>query len=156
MAIAITLRQYLENNEISYETLKHPYTLSSTKTAQASHVPGDRIAKAVVLTDGEKYLLAVLPASHHIRFNDIRKILDRQLEMATEEEVESLFEDCELGAIPPIGGAYGLDVLMDESLVGDDDVFFEGGDHATLVHVKASEFGKLMENARRGSFSRHD
>jgi Ala-tRNA(Pro) deacylase len=156
MAIAITLRQYLENNEIPYETLNHHYTLSSIKTAQASHVSGDRIAKGVVLTDGKKYLLAVLPASHHIRFDDIRELISDKLEMATEEEVESLFTDCQLGAIPPIGRAYGLEVLMDESLAGDEDIFFEGGDHATLIHVKAREFGKMMENARRGSFSRHD
>ena len=71
MAIAITLKQYLTDNHIKYDTLSHPYTLSSTKTAQASHIPGSRIAKAVLLKKEDDYLLAVLPASHHIRFDEI-------------------------------------------------------------------------------------
>ena len=156
MAIAMTLQQYFTDNGITYETLSHPYTTSAAKTAQASHVPGDRIAKAVVVKGGEDYLLAVLPASHHIMFGNLGELLERPVDLATEEEVESLFSDCELGAIPPIGKAYGLDVVLDESLSGDDDFYFEGGDHATLVKVSAAEFGKLMENARQGRFSYHD
>ncbi len=156
MAIAMTLQQYFTDNGITYETLSHPYTTTASKTAQASHVPGDRIAKAVVVKKGEDFLLAVLPASHHIVFGNLRELLERPVDLATEEEVESLFSDCELGAIPPIGKAYGLDVVLDESLSGDDDFYFEGGDHATLVQVSAAEFGKLMENARQGRFSYHD
>ena len=156
MAIAMTLQQFFEDHDIAYDTLSHPYTLSSSKTAQASHVPGERIAKAVVLKEGEKFLLAVLPASRHIQFEQIRDLLDPSVEMATEEEVEALFSDCELGAIPPIGRAYGLDVIMDESLTGDEDVYFESGDHATLIRVNARDFGKLMGTVTQGQFSRHD
>lgn len=153
MAIAITLKQYLSDNDIEYDTLTHSYTLSSTKTAQASHIPGSRIAKAVLLKKEDDYLLAVLPASNHIRFDDIESLLDRNVRMATEEEIETMFGDCELGAIPPIGKAYGLDVLMDDSLSGNEDVYFEGGDHATLIHVDAGQFGKMMGSAQHGLFS---
>ncbi|MDA1089739.1 MAG: YbaK/EbsC family protein [Proteobacteria bacterium] len=156
MAIAISLKQYLSENDISYDTLAHPYTLSSTKTAQASHIPGANIAKAVLLKEEDDYLLAVLPASRHISFDDIEAILDHEVRLATEEEVESLFCDCELGAIPPIGKAYGVDVLMDDSLTGKEDVYFEAGDHATLVHVNADQFGKMMESVRHGLFSLPD
>jgi len=154
MAIAITLQQYLADNDIDYETLEHPYTTSATKTAQESHVSGDSVAKAVLLKAGKDYLLAVLPASHHIRFDQLREWLDKSVDLATEEEVEALFSDCELGAIPPVG--YGLDVVIDEGLALDNDVYFEGGDHATLVRVAAKAFADMMNDARRGRFSRHD
>lgn len=153
MAIAITLKQYLSDNHIKYDTLSHPYTLSSTKTAQASHIPGSRIAKAVLLKKEDDYILAVLPASRHILFDEIEAIVDQIVRLATEEEIESMFTDCELGAVPPIGKAYGLDVLMDDSLGGGEDIYFEAGDHATLVHVDADQFGKMMESARHGEFS---
>jgi Ala-tRNA(Pro) deacylase len=153
MAIAISLKQYLSDNHIEYDTLAHPYTLSSTKTAQASHIPGAHIAKAVLLKKEDDYLLAALPASRHIRFDDVEAILQHDVRLATEEEVETLFSDCELGAIPPIGKAYGLDVLMDDSLSGSKDVYFEAGDHATLVHVDADQFGKMMASVRHGQFS---
>ena len=154
MAIALTLQQYLADNGIDYDTVTHPYTTSATKTAQESHVSGERIAKAVLLRESKDFILAVLPASHHIRFEDLRDWLDDDIDLATEEEVSKLFPDCELGAIPPVG--YGLDVVIDESLTLDDDIYFEGGDHATLVHVDANAFDKMMETAKRGQFSRHD
>jgi Ala-tRNA(Pro) deacylase len=153
MAIAISLKQYLSDNHIEYDTLAHPYTLSSTKTAQASHIPGSHIAKAVLLKKEDDYILAVLPASRHIRFDDVEAILDLDVRLATEEEIKSLFSDCELGAIPPIGKAYGLDVLMDDSLAGREDVYFEAGDHTTLIHVDAEQFGIMMASVRHGQFS---
>lgn len=156
MAIAITLQEYLSDNKINYDTLLHPYTLSSSKTAQVSHVSGSRIAKAVVLKEAGEYLLAVLPASNHIRFDWLQAILGGTVDLASEEEVEALFSDCELGAIPPIGRAYGLDVIMDDSLTGTGDVYFEGGDHKTLVHVMEKDFSRMMGSTRQGIFSRHD
>ena len=153
MAIAITLKQYLSDNGIDYDALKHPYTASSQMTAQESHIPGSRIAKAVLLKKGKDYLLAVLPASNHIHFEEIRDLLEQNVKLASEEEVETLFDDCELGAVPPIGRAYGLEVLMDDSLTGNDDIYFEGGDHATLIHVGAGQFDKMMKSARHGRFS---
>ena len=153
MAIAITLKQYLSEHHIEYDALSHPYTASSMMTAQESHIPGSRIAKAVVLKKGKDFLLAVLPASHHIHFEDIRDLLDQKVKMASEEEVEALFEDCEIGAVPPIGRAYGLEVLMDDSLTDNNDIYFEAGDHATLIHVDGTQFGKMMKSARYGRFS---
>ena len=154
MAIALTLQQYLADNGIDYDTVTHPYTTSAAKTAQESHISGERIAKAVLLKEGKDFILAVLPASHHIRFAGLRDWLNDDIDLATEEEVSNLFADCELGAIPPVG--YGLDVVIDESLNLDNDIYFEGGDHATLVRVNADAFGKMMETAKRGQFSHHD
>lgn len=156
MTIASTLKQYLGENGIAYETIPHPYTDSATKTAQVAHVSGENIAKAVVLKESGNYLLAVLPAARHIRFADLGAWLGGKVELAKEEETESIFHDCDLGAIPPVGKAYGLDVVIDESLAGNGEIYFEGGDHSTLVKVSAEDFGRLTEGARRGQFSRHD
>ncbi|MEE8352508.1 MAG: YbaK/EbsC family protein [Rhodospirillales bacterium] len=156
MAIAITLQQYLSDNKIDYDTLPHPYTMSSLKTAQASQVPGDCIAKGVVIKEGRDFLLAVLPASNHIRFDWLQSLLGEKVDLATEEEVEALFADCELGAIPPVGKAYGLSVVRDDSLSHTGDVYFEGGDHKTLVRVKEEDFSRMMGHPLKGVFSRHD
>lgn len=154
MAIAMTLRQYFADNGIDYQTVPHPRTISASETAEAAHVPGARVAKAVLLKEGkDSYVLAVLPASHHIRLDRLRARLNERLDLATEEEIEALFDDCDVGAVPPVGKAYGLDVIMDESLDTDEDVYFEGGDHATLVRVDAAAFDKLMGNARQERFA---
>ncbi|HYZ32617.1 MAG TPA: YbaK/EbsC family protein, partial [Crenalkalicoccus sp.] len=68
-------------------------------------------------------------------------------------EIARLFDDCELGAVPPIGAAYGVPVLVDESLDGAAELYFEGGDHRTLVHVGGAAFRALTKDARRARFS---
>jgi Ala-tRNA(Pro) deacylase len=156
MSLSPTLRQFLADNGIDYEVLAHERALTSARAAQASHVPGDFLAKGVILKDEDRYLLAVLPASHHLRMGELARKIGRPLGLATEGEVAAIFKDCDLGAVPPVGRAYGLETVVDESLVTRSDVFFEGGDHESLVHVDGSQFGRLIEGARQERFSRHD
>ncbi len=155
MAIASTLEKHLTDQGIGYELVAHPRTPSSTRTAQAAHVSGERVAKTVVLHDVDGYLLAVVPATHRVELEALQRLLDRRLNLATEEEIGRLFSDCDVGAVPPIGAAYGLEVVLDESLGGQTEICFEAGDHTSLVQVSAQDFETLMAAARRGRFSHH-
>jgi len=154
MTMASTLRRHLEGLE--YQVVNHPMTASSSETAQSAHVSGNRIANSVVLRDGEGYLLAVLPAAHHLSLKMLQDWLGRSFALASEQEIGRLFPDCELGAVPPLGGAYGLDAVLDERLAGLDEVCFEGGDHQTLVRIGGEQFRNLMSGAKFGRFSTHD
>ena len=156
MALAITLQEYLTDQNIAYEVITHRPTMSSSATAEASHVSGDCVAKAVIVTDEDRFKMAVLPASHHLRLGDLSRLFNRPIDLATEEEATALFTDCQLGAFPALGAAYGLDSIIDDSLVEQSDVYIEGGDHASLVHITAEQFRRLTENALHGSFSSHD
>jgi Ala-tRNA(Pro) deacylase len=156
MTIAATLQRHLEGQGIGYEVRSHPLTGSSSETAQSAHISGNRIAKTVVLRDGDGYLLAVLPASHHLSLEMLQAWLGRSVALASEQEVGKLFPDCDLGAIPPIGDAYGLDVVLEESLGRLEEVYFEGGDHRTLIKVGGDQFRRLLSGARQGRFSTHD
>jgi Ala-tRNA(Pro) deacylase len=156
MSIAPTLQKYLNDQHVEYDMLPHERTLSSLRTAEASHISGDCIAKGVVLRDGGGYMLAVLPASHHIRLADLQQQFGDGVEIAKEPEVEELFSDCERGAIPPIGSCYGLGMIVDESIERQPDVYLEAGDHATLIHMRQDQFAKLTGEARHGRFSVHD
>jgi Ala-tRNA(Pro) deacylase len=157
MTIASTLQRHLHGQGVAYEVLDHPLTGSASETAQSAHISGNRVAKAVVLRDrGDGYLLAVVPATHHLSLEMMQAWLGRSVALASEQEIGKLFPDCDLGAIPPVGGAYGLDVVLDDSLAGLEEVFFEGGDHRTLVKVGGEQFRRLMSGARHGRFSTHD
>jgi Ala-tRNA(Pro) deacylase len=153
MTIAPTLRKYMDEQEIRYELVPHEPTLSSLGSAHAGHIPGDRLAKAVVLNDGGRYKLAVRPASHHLELSDLRAELGHGVHLASEPEAGEVFRDCALGAVPPVGACYGLDVIIDISIDQQQDLYFEGGDHATLVHVNGAEFARLNPGAQHGSFS---
>jgi Ala-tRNA(Pro) deacylase len=153
MSIATTIEQYLTDQGVEYDVLAHRPTQSSSETAQASHVSGDRIAKGVVLNTGDGYLLAVLPASHHVRLGQLKAYLNRPVGLATERETASLFADCEFGAVPAVGRPYGLEVILDDSLADQPDVYFEAGDHATLVHLTAEGFRKALGDVTHADFS---
>ena len=155
MAIAPTLQKHLDRN-VTYDVLTHDPTMSSTRTAQACHVSGDRLAKAIVLRHDGRYLLAVLPATHHVRLADLKVQIGDDVDLANEDEIKRLFPDCAPGAVPPVGEAYELDVIIDDSIQAQPDVYLEGGDHTTLVHLDQAQFARLMAEARHGRFSVHD
>lgn len=155
MSIAGTLTQYLASRRVAYDLVPHPLTATATESAKTSHVSSDSFAKAVVLKGEDGFMLAVLPASRHIDFEELRRLLGRNIDMANEEQVATLFRDCERGAVPPLGAAYGLNVVVDDSLAQQPDVYFEGGDHANLVHMSGTSFQELMANARHGRFTGH-
>jgi Ala-tRNA(Pro) deacylase len=85
----------------------------------------------------------------------VHRQLDRELGLATDRELVELFKDCEPGAWPPLGPAYGIDTILDQSLVEATDIYFEAGDHRALVHLSGGDFIKLMANALRGQISHH-
>jgi Ala-tRNA(Pro) deacylase len=155
MTIAKRLKQYLDSAGVRYDMIAHPRTATASETAEAAHVPGDSLAKTVVIHHEEGCVLAVVPASHRIDLTSLQDILQRRIGLASEREVEDLFDDCETGAAPPVGAAYGVPTLLDESLSGLEEIWFEGGDHRTLVHVPGTEFDYLMQDARRAAFSYH-
>jgi Ala-tRNA(Pro) deacylase len=153
MAIALTLERYLDARNVKYDVVAHAPTNSSRQTAKTCRIPGDRLAKAVLLRDDVGYAVAVLPASHHISISELRRQFGDDVKLATEREAEELFQDCARGAIPAVGECYGLDLLVDDSIEEQPEVYFEGGDHETLVHMTRAQFAGLTATARHACFS---
>ncbi len=156
MAISLTLKQYLDDQHVPYDTLKHQLSATSGETAEVAHVPGARLIKAVVVKAEDTYMLALLPASHHINLDMLRDTLGCDVELVAEAEFANRFKDCETGAVPALGMAYNMDVIVDRTLVDVGDILFEGGDHRTLVHMRAPDFEKLVADSVHGLFSRYD
>jgi Ala-tRNA(Pro) deacylase len=153
MGMAMRLQEFFDSHPLHYSVLSHDYTESSQRSAAAAHQTGYKLAKSVLLKDDEGYLLAVLPACYRLHLGQLHKALDRNLGLATEQEVATMFGDCARGAIPPAGILYDLDTIVDEALLEQDDIYFEAGDHKQLIHMKRLDFGKLMGDAVRGRFS---
>ncbi len=156
MSVSPILRRYLAAENIQYDEILHELTLTSTRTAEACHVSGDRLAKAILLRRNSGYLLAVLPASHHLRLAELKARLGDDIDMANEHEVNRLFADCTHGAVPAVGGCYGLDVIVDDSIQTQPEIYMEAGDHETLLHLSHAQFERLNPAALHGRFSAHD
>jgi Ala-tRNA(Pro) deacylase len=153
MAIARKIEDYMTQHGIAYDIVTHPHSSNSMETAELAHVPGDRLAKSVVLEDEEgHYVMAVLPSTHHVRLGELCRELNRNLRLATEGELATLFADCETGAVPPIGFAYGMTTVIDDSLVEQPEIYFEAGDHQSLIHMNRDAFTALMQHAGHARF----
>lgn len=155
MAVAKKVDQFLAESGVTYEIIAHERTDSTSRTAQASHVCGTQVAKAVILHDGERYLLGVVPSTHRVELDTLGHFLNRHLTLAAEGEAARLFDDCAIGADPPLGAPYGLPVVVDEALLENDEVYFEGGDHQSLIHLSTEAFAALLGDASRARFSHH-
>jgi Ala-tRNA(Pro) deacylase len=147
MTMASNVRNYLDRTGIHYSVDRHPHTHTSMHTAESAHVPGDQMAKGVLLKDSEGFLLAVVPATRRVRLGILHEQFGRNLETASEAELEYVFSDCEKGAVPALGPAYDLETVVDPWLCEQLDVYFEGGDHEELVHLAGEDFAELLEDA---------
>lgn len=147
MAISQTLRSYMDNCGVTFHEVPHAHAMQAAKAAEVAHIPGRRVAKSVLIRVGDRYMLAVAPASRRIQLDELARWLGQDVMLAEEADSEPLFADCELGAMPPIGEAFGLQTILDDEMLAAEDVYFEGGDHRTLVHVGGPDWRRLQSNA---------
>jgi Ala-tRNA(Pro) deacylase len=122
---------------------------------RATHVPGDRLAKGVVLTREGGFVVAVVPACAQVRLETIERMLHCPVAIASEDEIGELFPDCDMGAVPPVPEAYAVEALIDDSLEQQPDVYLEGGDHRSLIHLSGEQFRSLMQGVRHASIASH-
>jgi Ala-tRNA(Pro) deacylase len=89
--------------------------------------------------------MAVVPAPEKAPLGRIREVVGaRKVEIATEDEFRSVFPDCELGAMPPFGNLYGLEVYVAESLSTDREIAFNAGSFVELVRLAYKDFERLV------------
>lgn len=150
--IASRLKHHLEAQGLPFGTVRHPYTSTSAECAESAHVPGDHLAKSVLIHMEEGPVLAVVPSNQTVDLHALQTMMDRRLGLAPEHELNQVFDDCDPGAAPCVGAAYHVPTVIDDSLTGLDKVWFEAGDHKTLIEMKGDDFDTLMKDAKHGSF----
>jgi Ala-tRNA(Pro) deacylase len=144
MAMAPRVQSFLDRHGARYDVVEHPRTQSSIETAEAAHVKGDALVKGVLLEDEEGMLVAVLPSTLSVHIGHLSRDLERRLRLATEDELQAAFPDCSRGAVPPLGPAYGMRTIVDDSVAAQTDLYFEAGDHECLVHMTGEQFMALL------------
>jgi len=148
MTIAYRVQDYIAAYELPWDAVFHRTSGTSAESAHSAFIPEDHVAKAVLLRDEGGYVLAVFSADHYLDLEKFGVMLGRPLELASGRELRLLFPDCLPGAVPPVGQAYGIPTVWDDRLGALSDVWFEGGDHRTLVHMSGADFSELMRSAR--------
>lgn len=146
MSIPRRIREYLDSKDVSYEWLPHPQAFTGQEVAHALHVSGKRLAKTVVLDADGRLVMAVLPASHRLNLQELKAALEvKRLEMLPESKLAKIFPDCDLGAIPPLGVVYEIEVWVDRAVAESEEIVFTAGTHVDAVRMKYSDFAALTK-----------
>ncbi len=142
----MNVQEFLHEQGVPFNALEHQTTFSAQRMAHSLDVPGENVAKTVVLKVDGEYVLIVLQATRQVDTSMVRDVLRaEQVELASEEELAKLFSDCELGVIPPFGSRYGMKTLVDESLIDDEYIVFEGNRHDEAVSMRYYDFDNLEQ-----------
>jgi len=146
MSIPAHISNFLDSQHIPYQSFTHSRAYTAQGIAQAQHLSGKKLAKVVMIVEGDKKLImAVVAANHRVDLDRLAGILKTDLiRLATEEEFRDIFPECELGAMPPLGNIYHLDVWVDEKLKSYSTISFNAGTHAEIIQMFFADFERLV------------
>jgi len=148
MTLPKRLIDYLDDMGVNYRVRAHEPSHTSAQSARMAHVMPQHLAKPVLLEDDIGCFMAVVPADHEVNIGTLARMLDRhELHLADERRIADIFPDCDLGAMPPVGMPWGIDMVVDDSLEASDVVYLEAGDHETLLQMSHEDFHMLMRSA---------
>lgn len=154
MSVSNRLTEYFRQHNICYDVMLHDHSQSSLGTAVSARIPMNRLAKAVMLQDHDnRKMMAVIPAGNRVYLPLINDCLKREFRVMKEDDIYTLFCDCEHGAVPPVGMAYHLETVFDDQLLSETELYLEGGDHRSLLHIRGEDFRQLMGSQKHYRFS---
>lgn len=140
------LQSYFDRFNVRYEVTEHPVTFTAQGLAEAEHVSGHQVIKPVLIEADGQMILCALPASGRIDLEALREDLEAaSVRLANEETLREVFRDCEVGAEPPIGALFGLPTIADESLLGQNKVTFQAGNHHEAVTMSMEDYRRLAQ-----------
>lgn len=156
MTVAAKVDRFLSRQGVGYDIIFHSQTRSLRQAAEAAHIPPRQFARALIVETDLRRHMVVLPLDHLLDFQALERCLGARPRLVPVHELESVFDDCESGCIPPLAQSYGFDAVCDAALFAHPRIVFEGGVHNSLLRVDASGFNRLMREATRAVISRPD
>ena len=140
------LKEFLDANGVKYVTISHSPTFTAQEIAASAHIPGKEMAKTVMVLVGGKMAMAVLPASFKVDFERLGAAAGTDdVKLATESQFRDMFPGCEIGAMPPFGNLYDMDVYVSDRLAEDEEIAFNAGSHTELVRLAYKDFDRLVK-----------
>jgi Ala-tRNA(Pro) deacylase len=147
------LKEFLDMENIKYVSIYHSTGYTAQEIAASVHIKGGEMAKTVMVKLDGKLAMAVVPASHKVDFDHLKTASGAQdVVLATEKEFGNLFPDCDIGAMPPIGNLYGMDVFVARPLTEDKEIAFNAGSHYELIRLAYKDFERVV-NPKIADFS---
>jgi Ala-tRNA(Pro) deacylase len=142
---AARIKDYLETQRVPYRTIQHRPVYTTQEVAAVTHIPGQEVAKSVLVWIDGDLTQVVVPAADRVSLDLLREETGaRRIELASERDFRDKFPGCEVGAMPPLGNLYGLKVLVAAALSRDEEIAFNAGTHTEVIRIKYADFDRLV------------
>ena len=139
------LKEFLDGQKVKYVTIAHPASYTAQEVAASAHVRGKELAKTVMVTLDGRMAMVVLPASRKVGFEQLREVSGAEnVQLASERAFSDMFPGCEVGAMPPFGNLYGMEVYASKLLEQDEEIAFNAGSHTELIRLAYRDFVRLV------------
>jgi Ala-tRNA(Pro) deacylase len=76
-----------------------------------------------------------------------------EFSLADEASVRRLFSDCEPGVVPGLPNAWGVEIVWDDALMAQPDIYLEAGDHERLLHIETRHLVEAFGDSPHCRFS---
>jgi Uncharacterized conserved protein len=140
------LVEFLNTNNIKFVSIRHSKAYTANEIAHSAHIHGQELAKTVVIRVNGKMALAVLPASGRVHPDMLKEAIGAEtVSVCNEREFLDKFSGCELGAMPPFGNLYGMDVYVSTALTEDKEIAFNAGTLTELIRLSYKDFENLVK-----------
>lgn len=124
----------------------HSMAFTAVDIAKSAHIPSRELAKTVIIEVDDEMAMAVIPANYKVKLNILKEALGTDnIRLADEAEFTPRFQDCEVGAMPPFGCLYDMDVYVAESLTEDEKIAFNAGSHLEIVQMDYKDYENLVK-----------
>ena len=140
------LKTFLDDNGVKFISIQHSAAYTAQEVAALAHIPGEEMAKTVMVKIDGVMAMAVVPASHQVDFDRLREVAGaKQVELASEGEFKDYFPACDVGAMPPFGNLYDMPVYCSDALGEDLEVAFSAGSHSELIRLAYADYEQLVQ-----------
>jgi Ala-tRNA(Pro) deacylase len=137
---------HLLEHGVKHEIHSHPTAYTTSEVAEVEHVPGEQMAKPVMLMADGRLMMAVLSGNQRVDLDKAKEALGVEaVRLATEKEFSSSFPDSEKGAEPPFGALYDVATVVDQELQSRK-ITFNAGTHTETITMALGDYLELTRH----------
>ncbi len=139
----------LDKLGISHRVFEHTKSISSLEEAaeDRGHMPSQVIRSILFRVREGEYVMALVAGGAQISWKRLREIVGRsRVSMASEEEVLAV-TGYQVGAVGPFGLLNQVRVLIDASVMMEDEISIGSGTRSVAIILKSADLHHALDNA---------
>jgi len=156
MSINNVVKILLDTLKIPYTNIECPDSITITENWINQAVPAEQRVRIVLMRDNKVSVMAMIPANNQLNLDKLKSILKRKPMRFLDIKEHKKFINYFVTNPRQLKLNMGVQLIIDEALTNQDDVFFESPVSGQIIKLEAGNLELLASDALIGStFSDH-